>query len=501
MIMISGTPNDDFLEGTDAAETIKGLAGADSIDGGAGADILYGGDGDDILTGGAGIDKFYGEAGDDMIVTGIDPEDLTGSEVYDGGAGNDTLAIYGVSEADLSTSKLSSIETIRMEDGTALSLTAAQFNTITTVEGFVPSITLTTGGNVILAGKTLSDVQGINLAAENTVLNATGQSEVYVYGNIGADTITGASGVLSFYGGDGNDKLHGGTGYNYLDGGQGDDLIEGGSGESYLLGGDGNDGIRAGASDDYIEGGLGDDIIEGGAGQDSLYGGDGNDLIYAGAGDYDWVFHGGAGSDTLSFANTTSRAVVDLVSRIGGTDAGYLAVLDFETVIGSKYGDDLSGDAGDQTFLGGKGDDYLAGLGGTDVLDGGEGRDTVVFADAANGITIDLGRSGPQNSGAGIVTLISIENVIGSAFADLFIASAGNDGFYGGNYEGDTASYVNAVSGVTVDLNVYTAQRTGGSGTIFWKACRTSSVPRSTTVFRRAVWSAARCAARAGTTR
>ncbi len=60
-----------------------------------------------------------------------------------------------------------------------------------------------------------------------------------IYGNGGADTITGSP---------------------Y------DDFIAGGGGNDTIFGGDGNDAIDGGAKDDDIYGGPGDDIIFGGVG-------------------------------------------------------------------------------------------------------------------------------------------------------------------------------------------------------------------------------------------
>lgn len=69
---------------------------------------------------------------------------------------------------------------------------------------------------------------------------------------------------------------------------------------------------------------------------------------------------------------------------------------------------------------GAQGDDSLISSLGNDVLDGGDGLDQVSYIQALRGVTVNLGVAGPQNTfGAGTDTLISIENLGGSNFADI----------------------------------------------------------------------------------
>ncbi|NEQ76159.1 MAG: DUF4347 domain-containing protein [Okeania sp. SIO2C9] len=91
---ITGTPNDDRLNGTDENNTIIGLAGNDTINGrggddqiigSRGSDFLYGKDGDDTLEGRQGNDFLFGGNGNDSLVGG------QGRDRFNGGTGNDTL--------------------------------------------------------------------------------------------------------------------------------------------------------------------------------------------------------------------------------------------------------------------------------------------------------------------------------------------------------------------------------------------------------------------------
>jgi Ca2+-binding RTX toxin-like protein len=105
------------------------------------------------------------------------------------------------------------------------------------------------------------------------------------------------------------------------------------------------------------------------------------------------------------------------------------------SVIASDGPDSLVGTAGDDLLSGGGDNDTLAGLGGNDTLDGGTGIDTADYTQAAAGVNVWLALSGAQaTGGAGTDTLVGIENLLGSAFADtlrgngLANALAGADG-------------------------------------------------------------------------
>jgi Ca2+-binding RTX toxin-like protein len=113
-----------------------------------------------------------------------------------------------------------------------------------------------------------------------------------------------------------------------------------------------------------------------------------------------------------------------------------------EKVIGSAFGDAITGGVGGETLSGGAGDDLLNGGAGDDLLDGGEGLDTASYADATGGVTVDLRillASGP----AGTDALVSIENVVGSGFADILSGFQGANSLSGG----DGADTLNGLGG------------------------------------------------------
>jgi Ca2+-binding RTX toxin-like protein len=123
----------------------------------------------------------------------------------------------------------------------------------------------------------------------------------------------------------------------------------------------GADTLNGGNFDDTLIGLAGNDVLRGLAGNDLLRGGAGNDTI-----------DGGAGIDTASFADATSGVKVSLA--ISGTQStggsGSDTLIGIENLLGSGYGDTLTGDAGANRLNGG-----AAG----DTLTGGSGADTFIF--------------------------------------------------------------------------------------------------------------------------
>ena len=105
----------EYLDGGKSTDILRGAADSDSIRGGPGRDVLYGGGGDDALTGSDDNDVLNGGDGDDYIDTSISPPNdgvqdrdwVGGSDLIDGGPGNDTYGFaysdYGVDATDRTT--------------------------------------------------------------------------------------------------------------------------------------------------------------------------------------------------------------------------------------------------------------------------------------------------------------------------------------------------------------------------------------------------------------
>jgi Ca2+-binding RTX toxin-like protein len=241
--------------------------------------------------------------------------------------------------------------------------------------------------------------------------------------------------------------------------------IDGDDAENFLNGTSAADVINGFAGNDVLFGDSGDDTLNGGAGFDTLDGGTGDDVL-----------DGGADLDLASFQMVPFGITIDLnvagPQAIGGA-FGFDTLISIESVAGTSYNDTLIGNGdvnnliargGNDIVLGGAGTDpQLNGGPGDDILDGGPGIDTASYnSEATGGVTVDLRIAGPQavGGGLGIDTLISIESLRGSNFADTLIGDdqdnvlaglPGNDILDGG-LGIDMASYAPATSSVTVNL-------------------------------------------------
>jgi Ca2+-binding RTX toxin-like protein len=132
----------------------------------------------------------------------------------------------------------------------------------------------------------------------------------------------------------------------------------------------------------------------------------GNDLILS-TNDLIDNINGLGGIDTVSYALAASAVNVSL-SIVGPQNTGGSGVdtlISIENLTGSKFNDTLQGNAG------------------KNVLDGGLGSDFVSYSSAAGSVSINL-QSGSATGAAGSDILISIENAIGSNFADTIFGSS-----------------------------------------------------------------------------
>ncbi|MDB5438887.1 MAG: hypothetical protein JWM33_1314, partial [Caulobacteraceae bacterium] len=157
----------------------------------------------------------------------------------------------------------------------------------------------------------------------------------------------------------------------------------------------------------------------------------------------------------------------------------------------------LSGGTSADSLIGGRGADILIGAGGADTLDGGlgddilnggKGIDTASYASAQGAVKVNLTVSVAQDTGgAGVDTLIAIENLTGSAYGDTLTGNGAHnliDGGAGADHidGGDGADTL--IGGAGADL------LTGGTGSdafVFAKVSDSSLVSFDTiTDFRNA---------------
>lgn len=179
----------------------------------------------------------------------------------------------------------------------------------------------------------------------------------------------------------------------------------------------GNDTFAGSAGNDFAKGYAGNDFLGGGDGNDTLDGGPGADSL-----------SGGAGSDTVSYQfGATAGVKVSLAATTaqatGGSGSDTLVSI--ERLAGSLFADNLKGNNGNNVLDGAAGDDSLTGGNGNDALGGGSGHDWAQYNTAQSGVTVRLTNTEAQNTGgAGLDTLSSVENLLGSAFDDLLMGDS-----------------------------------------------------------------------------
>jgi len=513
MTTFTGTSGNDTLNGGAGNDTLKGLAGNDSLKGKAGNDTLDGGPGTDVLDGGAGSDTAsYASATSAVTVNlkttsaqnthgaGIDTlkniENLTGSShndtltgdagnnVISGGAGNDI--IYGGGSSSSGT--LTSVARADLTHGNTLvhglggsagfgehSLAANDDDSTSAVN--ITSIFGTAGLNFF--GTSYTSVYINN----NGNITFTGPKSSYTPQSIDAGT---NNPIIAAYWADVDTRNPGGT---VSAGGTstGSDLMW------YDL-----------DTTNHVLTITWDDV-----GYFSQHNSPVNafqmQLINEGHGNFDVVFRyetiawttgdfsgssaaraGYSAGDGVNYyelpQSGTVAALKTLPTTLGNTGIAGIDVFQVRNGdIENGAGDTLNGDAGNDTLKGGA---------GNDTLNGGAGMDTVLYSSATSSVKVSLAATAAQaiGGGQGSDTLISVENLVGSAYADTLTGSsgdntlnggAGNDTLNGGsgndiliggtgndklngNSGTDTAYYSGATSGVTVNLGITAAQAVGG---------------------------------------
>jgi Ca2+-binding RTX toxin-like protein len=324
-------------------------------------------------------------------------------------------------------------------------------------------------------------------------LTLKGSSVITGTGNTGNNVLTGNSVNNTLNGGDGTDNLNGGAGNDSLIGGNGNDYAyyynSTGSVIVNLATGTASDGLGgtdtlsqieniqgSNTAGDNLTGDTNNNIFYGYGGNDTLNGGDGNDVLVGGTGND--LLTGGNGTDTAYYYSVTGAVTANLATGTandgeGGTDT----LSQIENVTGSNTaGDNLTGDANNNTFYGyggndtlngGDGNDTLIGGAGNDLLTGGNGTDTAYYYSVTGAVTANL-TTGIANDGeGGTDTLSQIENVTGSNTAgDNLTGNTGVNVLYGyGGADILTGGLGNDLLNLGSDTVTDTVNYTSGDGT------------------------------------
>lgn len=477
-----GGPGNDVVFGERGNDRLFGGEGDDQLFGGIGDDQLRGGPGADRLAGGFGFDAIDGEADDDYV-----RGDATIDEIVDRGGGTDTLSYStGVTPGffdnhSFDPTASQGLPPLGGPRGVYVDLSStAGDNGVAPFGGGVDQVE---GGDFeVVIGTAFSDY-----------LVGSGDNETF-HGGGGGDVILAGAGDDSLRGGADGDHLDGGEGADNSDGGPGSDRCasasssfncERGTGENgvvlrdpgtvaagamaaedsrtqlYLVGSDEDDvvtvtyapganvtfhlepgsdapfGSDASASagcsppvggavecpltkplDSVLVAGLdGDDVltasgfpstvsvaIAGGEGADSLTGGEQSEDVLADGPDED-----GPGNDTLN--------------ALGGDDA----------LLNNEGQDDVFGGAGNDLFL----SDSIC---DDDLIDGGSARDNASWTKFDSAVSVWLGSGGAGEPGSGGTpecasgspgSLIAIEDLEGTVFADVFRGDGGENQLLG----------------------------------------------------------------------
>lgn len=395
--------------GTNYADSILGSAANDSIVGGADNDTLNGGSGNDTLIGGVGVDALIGGLGDDTFY--ID----TLSDITSEAASSGTDTLYIDISSGTGSRSLGEIENAILLGNASLNILGGVVSN--NIVGGAGNDTINGGTNVgadtlnggagvdwlSYAGRTSGvGVTGTLNATYSTLIDGDTTSNFEnLLGSAYVDNLTGdgydnlidgGAGDDNLYGGYGNDTLKGGLGLDRLDGDSGFDTVtyahitatttpisadlstgvvtvNNGEGNDtlveieHIIGTSGNDSIQWVSTSTYsytnflLNGGVGNDYLKGSYGDDTLVGGTGNDTLHGGIGTSTYYI------DVADYSAATAAVQADLSTGTAtSTSTGTDTLISIEGVIGSAFGDTLSGKNSQS--------DFLQGGAGADVLDG-----------------------------------------------------------------------------------------------------------------------------------
>jgi Ca2+-binding RTX toxin-like protein len=281
-IIINGTSlGGNLLTGSTQNDTINGTGGGDTINGGGGGDIIRGGAGGDTLTGGSEGDFLDGGAGGDAM---------------DGGDGFDLVSW------------------LLESTGATVNLANAALN----------------AGSA--AGDTVMNVEGLYLT--NSADSYTGGAAgLFVYGFGGNDTLIGSSQSDFLDGGAGADAIDAGGGFDYLSYNSAAAAVTLDLGTPANNTGDAA-GDTISNADAYILTEFGDTFIGLASGQNIVFGYGGSDALVGGFNANNWFF-GGDGNDRMVGGGVADLYVggngADTIVPVTPTPIAGSSVFGFET--------------------------------------------------------------------------------------------------------------------------------------------------------------------------
>jgi Ca2+-binding RTX toxin-like protein len=420
---------------------LTGGPGPDDLTGTPAADVIAGGGGDDTLSGLAGDDTLRGEAGDDVLIGD------SGADLLDGGPGTDRVLYY--------RDRGGNGVVVDLEAGTARD-TWGTLDRLVSIEQVYGSAL----GDTLRGGDDRGDL--LFGRGGDDLIEARGGNDTLV-GDDGADTLNGGAGddqvayFLELGPGGVTVDLRAGTATDTW--GTQDRLI----GIEWVFGSDLGDTIRGTDSgSDRLFGRDGDDLLDGRDGNNLIYTGAGNDRVIVGTtleGARDTVVIDGPGTKVITGTGSLGtryghHLVFDLREAVTVNTATGIATsansrTDFSA---APFFLEIGGTGGNDRLIGGNPDhDYLewfSGNQGNDTIDGVRGSgDTVVYDDEVlygapnlvtgvreygnRGVIVNLATGVATDTFGDIDTLLNIDDVRATRFADNLLGNAGDNGFWG----------------------------------------------------------------------
>jgi Ca2+-binding RTX toxin-like protein len=173
----------------------------------------------------------------------------------------------------------------------------------------------------------------------------------------------------------------------------------------------------------------------------------------------------GFSDNTINGSGNSARIIANLATNtLTVNDAGFpfpfnFQVSNFDNVVGTNFADSITGDfyynrleggdgndtidggagndtidggAGNDSLIGGDGDDTFIVSQGNDVINGGSGSNTVDYSELKQAITLKILGVVTKPGNLGTDSWVSIQNVIGTKFADSITGDSGNNKLDGG---------------------------------------------------------------------
>lgn len=417
-------------------EAVCGGKGNDTLTGHDGDNALYGLEGDDQLNGLGGGDRLFGGSGADAISGGEGWDEVHYDEPQTARTGGVRVTLDGVANDG------TPLRTIRFM-GTLNVISPGELDNVQTD---VESIWGTNLNDTLIGNDGNNALFG--LEGDDQLFGRGGNDQLFGYfgndqlnGETGNDSLWGEAGADVLSGGEDRDEVRydetvnartkgvrvtidglandgtpgttipgpfGGEG-TYLPGERdnvmmdvetvwgtrNNDTITGSGGDNALFGIEGDDQLWGYGGNDKLFGFTGNDSLYGEGGRDSLWGEAGSDLLSGGSDvdevRYDETVNARAWGVNVSLDGLANDGAprIRLPPRNGRPAATILAEndnvqTDVEAVYGTKWGDRLTGNDGNNSLYGLDGDDLIYALGGHDVLAGGSGNDRLYAGTGTN---------------------------------------------------------------------------------------------------------------------